>query len=467
MPLSDNEKLVQNAINTGAEIFTPQRHTQEQGIQDPLDTQVLAKSVSSLLVLNTPYVGARDLWWVDSPAATKGYNIYRAFDNPSAGWTRLNGNVPWPGHSWRDATVLTQKTYTVQPADFVESGDFGKWGFRIPETPYSSQVLGRPVVANSPDDVTVLADGKSLRPVMVVALDQTVWMKMDISLPQGGAVTQLALVNNGDVAKADYSAVKKWQVQYNSLTNFVDIYSTLTRTYYTVVPVGPNGEVHAPGAFGTPIVNTQEVEKMTWIGQEMVRRTGFVFEMRSEPSLILFRKTRGVICGCKTTGVAQPRHGCPICFEVGIVGGYYGPYDILYVDPDQSAVRELQEGGVTVTRQAKSYLGPSPIVQDGDLIIRRNGERLVVSGVNYKSWEGCIVQQEFDVSLLNKGDTRYLIPVYPNALPTIFDPIVQKDPLDGKGGAEPITSAKTEPDKQWENPDPQAGRSITFGKIQR
>ena len=475
MPLSDHEKQLQTAINTGAELTTNRANSQ-QGVLDPLGIQHLPRAVSSLLILNSSYVGSRDLWWVDSPSATKGYNIYRAFDNPS-GWIKLNGNVPVGAHNYRDQTVLTQKTYTVQQKDFVEQGDFGKWGFKIPEVAYSGTVQGRPVVASSPDDVTVLVDGKPFRPVMVVGLDSTVWMQMDNTLPTGGAVSALALVNNGVVWKADYSAVKQFQVVYNSLTNFVDIYLNLTRTYYTVVPVGDTGEVHAPGATGTPVVNTQEIEQMNYIGQEMVRRNAWIFQERGEPAYVMFRKTRGVTCGCKTTGLTQPRTGCPSCFEVGIVGGYFGPFDITYIDPDQAAVRELEEGGVTVTRQAKSYLPPTPIVQDGDMIIRRNGERLIISGVNYKSWAGCIVQQDFDVSLLKKGDTRYLIPVN-TGLPTLFDPIVTVNPNDGGSGpggpgntngssGEPITDARTEPDKQWENPDPQAGRTITFGKIQR
>jgi hypothetical protein len=468
MPLTPGEQNLHDAIYQGAELVAPKHASSQQGINDPtLVPQVLPQSVTSLLILNSSNVGSRWLWWIDSPAATKGYNVYRAFDNPAAGWTRLNGNVPWPGHSFQDTTVLTEKTYEVQPQDFVEKGEMGKWGFKLPETAYSSAVKGRPVVANSPDDVVVTVDGKPLRPVMVVGIDQTVWMQMDNTLPTGGAVTNLALVNNGDVGKADYSGVQKWTVKYKSLTNFVDIYSTLTRTYYTVVPVGPTGEIHAPGAPGTPIVNSQEVEQMNYIAAEMIRRNAWVFEMRGEPSYALFRKTRGVICGCKTTGVAQPRHGCPSCFEVGVVGGYYGPYDILYIDPDQAAVRELQEGGVTVTREAMSYLGPTPIVQDGDLIVRRNGERLVINNVNYKSWQGCIVQQEFKVTLLNKGDTRYLIPINTGMVPTIFNPIVKVNPLDGQGNGEPITDARTEPDKVWENPDPQVGRTVTFGKIQR
>jgi hypothetical protein len=448
MPLSENEKRLQREINHGAYI-TPTLPYQ---------------AISSLLILNSAYVGSRDLWWVDSPSATKGYNIYRAFDYPT-NWSRLN-DIPWPGHFYRDGTVLSQKTVTIQPSDFLDAGTFGKWGFKLPETPYSKLVKGRPVVANSPDDVTVLLDGKPYRPVMVEGIDRSVWMKIDNTLPEGGAVSALALFNDGVVWQADYSGVQKWQAVFNVLTNFVDIYTTLTRTFYTIVPVGDTGEVHEPGAPGTPVVNTQEVDQLDYIQAAMVRYNEWGFELFGEPARVMFRKTRGVPCGCKGTGLGQPRTGCPSCYEVGFVGGYYGPYDIIYIDPDTAATREIDEGGIKVTREAKSYLTRTPIVQDGDLIIRFNGERLVINGVTYKSPRGVILQQDFNVTLLNKGDTRYLIPV-DTGRPMIFDPVVSEDPRNGKGNSLPIIEARTEPDKQWENPNPQPGRSITFGKIQR
>ena len=461
MALSDFEKGVQKEISTGQEL--PRTDIQGGGPDNP---NPIPQAVSSILILNSSYVGSRDLWWVDSPSATKGYNVYRAYDHPSQ-WVKINGNIPWQGHFYRDATVLTQKTYTVQAKDFVEQGEFGKWGIKLPEVAYSSLVVGRPVVATSPDDVTVTVDGKALRPVMVVGLDQTVWMQMDNTLPQDGAVTDFPLKSTTDAGKADYSGVQEWKVTYNALTNFVDIYTTLTRTYYTVVPVGDRGEIHTPGAVGTPVVNSQEVDRMDYMQREMVRRNAWIFEQVGEPAYVMFRKTRGTSCGCKGTGLGQPRTGCPICFEVGFVGGYYGPYDILFIDPDTAATRELDEGGIKVTREARSYLTNTPIVQDGDLIIRRNGERLVINGVTYKSPRGVILQQDFNVTLLNKGDTRYLIPVN-TGLPTIFNPIVVDNPLDGgRGNGEPITDARTEPDKVYENSDPQAARTITFGRIQR
>lgn len=55
-----------------------------------------------------------------------------------------------------------------------------------------------------------------------------------------------------------------------------------------------------------------------------------------------------------------------MCFETGIKGGYYGPIEFLFQDPEVGAVRTIDEGGKKVERQSRSYLGRTPIVQDGD-----------------------------------------------------------------------------------------------------
>jgi hypothetical protein len=96
-------------------------------------------------------------------------------------------------------------------------------------------------------------------------------------------------------------------------------------------------------------------------------------------------------------------------------------------------------------------------VQDGDLVIRRNGERLAISTVTYKMPRGVILQQDFDVELLPPGDTRYLIPIAMPQQPVIYNHAVVVDPLDGVGGAEPIYKTTTVPGKVWENPKSPGG----------
>ena len=430
--------------------------------------------VQNLMVMNSSYVGSRDLWWMDDELATKGYNIYRAFDYP-VNWVKLNAS-PWLGKFYRDQVTLQEVTYTVQESDWRDKGTTGRWVFQIPDIPFEDVQKGRPFVAISPDAVRVFADGYQLRPAAIQGLDRTVTLQVDNTLKPGGYVSDLAPINDGVVWKTDYSGVKEFKVVYNKLLNYVDIYTGMTRTFYTVVPVGNTGELHAPGAHGSKVVNTQEVDELTWEYAEMVRRNEWLFEQVGEPAYVMFRKTRGEFCGCRgaETGLGSPRTGCPICFEIGIVGGYYGPFDIIYVPPDSAITRELDEGGgIKATRESKSYLTRTPIVQDGDLIIRRTGDRLVVHGVTYKSPRGILLQQDFTTQLLPWGDTRYLIPLN-TGLPTLFDPVIHENPLQGldplnlKGNGEPIFDARVQPGKDpWENKaEIPIGRTVTFGRIQ-
>jgi len=435
--------------------------------------------VNELLVLNSSYVGSRDLWWVDDPEATKGYNIYRAHDYPD-NWERLNRGV-WRGHFWRDQAALEEVTYEVGPKDWIDKGGMGKWGFKLPEAPYSDIVASRPKLATSPDDVSVTLTDISnstitVRPIAVVPLDQAVWLPADNDLPQGGAVSDQAQVYTDNVNQVNYGGIQRFRATYKRLANYVDIYTSMVRQFYTVVPVGDHGELHRPGAPGSKVVNTQEVDTITWEYAEMVRRNQWVFEQVGEPAYVLFRRTRGEPCGCvrPEAGLGAPRHGCKSCFETGIIGGYYGPYDLLYVPPDTALVRELDEGGgIKAARESRSYLTNTPIVQDGDLLVRRTGDRLVIHGVTYKQPRGILLQQDFGTELLKPGDTRYLIPLN-TGLPTLYNPVVRDNPDQGidphhlRGDGEPLYDAREQPNREpWENTvEVPIGRTVTFGKIE-
>ena len=194
----------------------------------------------------------------------------------------------------------------------------------------------------------------------------------------------------------------------------------------------------------------------------MVRRNQWIFEQSGEPAYLMIRKTKGVICAC-TISNNEPRTGCPSCYETGIVGGYYGPLDILFIDPDVAAVRTLDEGGAKVERTSRSYLTRTPIIHAGDMIVRRNGERMVIANPVYKTPRGVLLQQDFDVELLQPKDTRYLIPLSTNPPPIIVDPRYQNvTPAD-----EPVTSPLNAPPTAtlWENKIKPEGRTVVFGNI--
>lgn len=411
--------------------------------------------IRGLQILHSSINGSRDLWWPADPTATHGYNVYRAYDAP-LNWSLLTPS-PLPGQYFRDQTKLQTVRFPVTPDTYVDAGEMGMKCVRLPDTPYSEVVKGRPTVASSPDDVMIeVTQGDTVlhyRPTMVSGVDQTVWLPVGKSLPVGGAVSEFPIL--------DFQSATSIAILYRRLINYVDIAINMQRSYYCVVPVGNRGEEHAPGVFGVEVVDSMQVDKMDYMQARMVHCNQWIFEQAGEPAYLMFRRTAGQRCGCASE-FTQGRTACPVCFETGIRGGFYGPIDFLFQNPDTGTTRTSDEGGVKVERQSKSYLGRTPIVQDGDLIIRHNGERLVISGVTYKMPRGVLLQQDFNVTLLNTKDTRYQIPLAEPENPVLYNPSSQANP---GGGAEPIYTDGSMPGKHLQHHGG-AGRTVTFGRIQ-
>ena len=418
--------------------------------------------ISEILILNSSHTGSRDLFWVDDPnPKVIGYNVYRSYNAPDD-WTRIN-ETPHPGQLYRDQTTLQAVEYVIQPTDWVSYGLDGQWVMKIPDAPiWSSAVQGRATIANHPDDITMKVNGEIVRAGRVDGQEGLVYMTNFAMLPATGSVTTTASNKlKGKGRKGVVPAGLDVRIVYKKLINFVDIFLTGIKTFYTVVPVLEGGaEEHLPGEAGSPVANSYDIEQIDYMQAEMVRRNQWIFEQTGEPAFLMIRKTKGQICQC-TLSNGEPRTGCKSCYETGIVGGYYGPLDILFIDPDVAATRTLNEGGVKVERISRSYLTRTPIVHSGDFIVRRNGERMVISNVVYKSPKGVILQQDFDVEVLQPKDTRYLIPLNDNPLPILYDPrFVPADPSE-----EPVTNPETDPTKTWENETRPAGRTISFGNI--
>ena len=229
--------------------------------------------IKGLLILNSSYCGARDLWWPDDPLAKGGYNVYRAFDHPEQ-WAKQN-LYPLPIHFWRDQTELRLVTYQVQPQDFREDGELGHYIIRLPHVPYQKwadpQRRVRALASNSNQDVAVMfnQDGNWMRPARVIALDQEIWIKVDRTLPEGGGVSDFPVTPGLPDQSQIYTAptgttgplqASDIRVAFFKLENFVDIFTSLYRTFYTVVPVNENGEeLHAPGDPASEYVDTYSV----------------------------------------------------------------------------------------------------------------------------------------------------------------------------------------------------------------
>lgn len=412
--------------------------------------------VETLIILTGAVPGVRDLWWTRDPEAAGGYMPFRG-DTREGPWSALSA-APVPGERFRDQTSLSPVTHVVGPGDWISRGAHDYWAFRCPRAPIFGKILdGRALMASTPEDVTLTVNGRPVKVARVDGQDATVWLSRSFMIQGTNPEAQPAEVPQDDAVV---------EVTFQTLTNFVDP-APDHRAFYTVVPLRADGTLlHEPGVAGD-VVNAMEVDKMDWIEAEMVRRNAWEFENRAEPAHLLIRRTTGPVCSCVTNG--SPRTGCASCYETGFIGGFYGPYDFGFINPDQAAMVEIREGGRKVSRQSRSMLGPIPYVMAGDLIVRRNGERLVISNPLHLAPRGVLLQQEYDAVLLPPGDTRYRVPLRPRGdLPVVFDPARQASP--GPLG-EPISAPRplddlSTPTPAWENPKVPLGRTVVFGNIQ-
>lgn len=410
-------------------------------------------AVQGLVLLSGAIPGIRDLVW--EPVTLPGLLGYMPFkaENRYGPWTAL-ASAPIPGERFRDQTTLAPVDYTVTADDWTDQGVFEYWAFRVPDAPLYGEVIdGRAITASTPEHVRLTVDGAPVMAARVDGVDGTIW------LPRTNQIQGLSDTATPYGQLTDNSVVK---VTYNRLANFVDP-TPETRCYYTVVPVLSDGSLmHEPGVQGD-VANILEVDKLDYMQREIVRRNGWEFEFAGEPAHLLMLRTKGVICGC-TMASGQPRTGCTSCYETGIVGGYYGPYDIFFIDSDTGTTVEVSEGGRKVTRQSRSFLGPVPYIKSGDLIVRKNGERIVIENPVYVSARGVLLQQDFDLRLLPSGDTRYRIPLRNPDAVTTYNPAFQDKP--GPAG-EPVTGVPSDPTKQWENTaEVPQGATVTFQNIQ-
>lgn len=404
--------------------------------------------VQGLIILSGAVPGIRDLMWVSGSNDGIGYAVFRSTNRYE--WTRLTP-YPIPGNRYRDEVRLDQKTHTVQGSDWVERGERGHWIFKLPEAPVYGEIqMGRALLASMGAHAQVTINGKPALVARVDGFEGTVWLANAEALmsDMGREAKQTTLPSEQDTV----------EVTYKTLGNWVDP-TPETRSFYTVVPVQEGGGLaHTPGAPGSEVISTLEVDRMDYMQAEMVRRNAFLLEREGEPVYLMLRRSIGKHCQCASdTG---PRTGCPMCYETGWVGGYYGPVNFLYLDPDSAATIEVEEHGVKTSRQSQSWCGPTPMLQSGDMLIRRNGERLVVESVIYKAPRGILLQQNYTTELIRTGDTRYRVPLVTDLSQTYHPAFA----LDAVG--EPVSNPLNDPTKTWENDRVPVGRTVIFGNIQ-
>jgi len=202
-----------------------------------------------------------------------------------------------------------------------------------------------------------------------------------------------------------------------------------------------------------------DVEAIDYIWREAILRNRWLLEQGGERVKIFIRKWMGELCPSHKTNYGQSYNDCKICYGTNIVGGYDGPYEVIIAPPESEKMVELADMGLHIRYDWMSWLGPWPLINSRDVIVRQNNERYVVGPVTPQGSRGCIYQQHFSMSYIDQGDIRYQIdvPGGEDEVPSSYSAYREPQPTP----ASPMINDKPEivPERSVK------GRTITFENI--
>ncbi len=235
------------------------------------------------------------------------------------------------------------------------------------------------------------------------------------------------------------------------------------RIFYkvTTVAVDPND---SNSTIETPLEEVSDrsafdIEIIDYIWREAILRNRWLLEQGGERVKIFIRKWMGDKCPTHQSNYGQSYHDCAECLGTNIVGGYDGPYDVIIAPPESEKMIELADMGLHMRYDWASWVGPYPLINPRDVIIRQNNERYVVGPVTPQGSRGAIYQQHFTMSYIDQGDIRYQIPITggETEVPPAYDPYREEAPTE----ASPAVNNKPEiPVERIIR-----GRTVTFENI--
>jgi hypothetical protein len=147
---------------------------------------------------------------------------------------------------------------------------------------------------------------------------------------------------------------------------------------------------------------------------EIRNRYKWLLEMGGERVLLYKRKYTGTRCPqFDQVRKTNQQHGQDtICFGTGWVGGYFSPIEIfasvLSPSPQTANIQEMGRRRVYIPTGWTIW---EPLLQNGDLIIRQNGQRLWVTEVSQTRWKFFVLRQNFVTAEVERNHPVYQLPL--------------------------------------------------------
>jgi hypothetical protein len=366
-------------------------------------------------------LNAFDLYW-DDPAqlcnngafTILGVNIYRSYDSEFGPYERLNA-VPLGSGFYRDETINQLVTDEDVSGQFLAFGptddESGRYIFRTQNYPIVKPE-SEAVPADYPTDVTVEIDGVEVVPLRVYGPTG----EIELSTEQFYDVATNKQVD-AILPRPDSTVTCTYRYNINLAENQLG-----RQVFYRITTVGTrdewDGELRETPLEWTDAKSVDHIENLDYIWREAIRRNSWILDQGGERVKVFIRKWNGERCTeCFDNDYEIPRNDCLSCYGTGIEGGYEGPFEIRIGPPDSEKRINYDQYGFNLEQIYQVWTGPSPMLSQRDFIVKQNNDRYSIGPVTAFSNRGNILQQEFQIDVLDENDIRYRVPV---AVPSTF-----------------------------------------------
>lgn len=365
--------------------------------------------------------GVFDLYW-DSPYidprnaehVVTGVNIYRSIDSSEGPWTLINPtpltvdfyrdqsqNIPVVDEVVNTATNLKVQEHSV----VVKTQHYPLVFSETDQTPLTDTDL-----------ITVKIDGKQ---VMVKSINSWTGEIELFSEPEYDPVFERFI--NLPVPTSNSNIEISYV--YNNLV-LQDDRLVDQRIFYKVTSVSQDGTETSIAE--APIASYQDLDALTYIWKNIISKQKFLLEQAGEVAKVFIQRSAGVRCTQhdildRTLYGDDERRACKVCYGTGFEGGYIGPIDLLIANFDAATSYKRGNKGRRKTKSQETFTINYPVLRQGDIIVRQNGERYIIGPVRRKESNGLLLQQDFELHILQPSDLLYTITI--PGVPTIYPKI--------------------------------------------
>ena len=353
--------------------------------------------------------GNFDLYW-DNPLTdpknsthvVTGVNLYRSVDSSEGPWTLVN-DTPIQVDFYHDESKNTEVSGEIVSQANLSLHDNNAF-IKTANKPLIVGESDQEYLFNS-NDITVTIDGNSVAVKNIEPHTGEIELYVDpvydpvferfINFPVPTAQTEI---------KVSYT--------YNSL--FLQEYNEVDqRIFYKLTSVSSEKETLLDEA---PIGSYQDLDAMYYIWENAISKNHFMLDQAGEEVNFFIQKSAGERCDNhdivdRNLWDDSVYRSCEVCYGSGFIGGYIGPFKARIAPFDTSTTYNRSNKGSKRTKTQATWTINKPVLRQGDVLLRQNGERYIIGPVQRKEPNGVLVQQNFELHIIQPTDLIYKITV--------------------------------------------------------